>query len=121
MALILIVEDETPLLVLAESVIQSAGHQTLSAGSYDSAVALFENGERPDLAFLDRNLGKGLTGLDIARTARKYHPEMRVLYTFAGVVTDGLQAMFVDGAEFLQKPYTDGQLSEAINKLLLDK
>ena len=118
MALILIVEDETPLLVLAESVIQSAGHQTLSAGSYDSAVALFENGERPDLAFIDRNLGKGLTGIDLARTARQYNPNMHVLYTFAGVVTDGLQAMFVEGSEFLPKPYTDEQLSEAINNLL---
>ena len=118
MALVLVVEDETPLLILAESVIQSAGHQTLSAGSYDSAIALFEQGERPDLAFIDRNLGKGLTGIDVARAARQYHPSIRVLYTFAGVVTDGLQAMFVEGSEFLPKPYTDEQLSDAISKLL---
>jgi CheY-like chemotaxis protein len=118
MALVLIVEDETPLLVMAERVIQSAGHQTLSAGSYDSAMALFEQGERPDLAFIDRNLGKGLTGIDIARAARQYHPNIHVLYTFAGVVTDGLRAMFVEGSEFLPKPYTDEQLSDAVNKLL---
>jgi CheY-like chemotaxis protein len=118
MALVLIVEDETPLLVLAESVIQSAGHQTLSAGSYDGAIALFEQGERPDLAFIDRNLGKGLTGIDISRAARQYNPNIHVLYTFAGVVTDGLRAMFVEGAEFLPKPYTDEQLADAINKLL---
>lgn len=118
MALILIVEDETPLLVLAESVIQSAGHQTLSAGNYDGAAALLESGERPDLVFIDRNLGKGLTGIDLARTARQYLPEVGVLYTFAGVVTDGLQAMFVEGAEFLPKPYTDEQLAAAIDGLL---
>ena len=32
MALVLVVEDETPLLVLAESVIQSAGHQNSLGG-----------------------------------------------------------------------------------------
>jgi CheY-like chemotaxis protein len=118
MVLVLIVEDGAPLLVLAESIIQSAGHQTLSAASYDGAVALFEQGERPDLAFIDRNLGEGLTGIDVSRKAREYNPEIQVLYTTGDVVTDGFEAMFVDGAEFLQKPYTDEQLTDAINKLL---
>jgi hypothetical protein len=30
-----------------------------------------DDGDRPDLAFLDHNVGKGLTGIDIAREARK--------------------------------------------------
>lgn len=118
MALVLIVEDDAQVLVLAESILKSAGYETISADSYPAADALFDQGMRPDVAFVDHNLGEGLTGLDVARTARTHHPEMGVLYTSDDqVITDGLRAMFVDGGEFLAKPYTPEQLVEAINKL----
>lgn len=119
MAVVLIVEDDAQVLVLAESILKDAGHETISADSYPAANALFDQGTRPDVAFVDHNLGEGLTGLDVARSARTYHPDIGVLYTSDDpVITDGLRAMFVDGGEFLAKPYTPEQLVKAINKLV---
>lgn len=87
-------------------------------GSSPAANAPFDQSARPDVAFVDHNLGRGLTGLDVARTGRSYNPGIGVLYTSDDqVITGGLRAMFVDGGEFLVKPYTTEQLVEAIKKL----
>lgn len=81
MACIMIVEDERQVLVLAESILKDAGHETLSAANHDGAAALLEVGERPDLLFVDHNLGEGLSGIDTAREARRQHSNIHVLYT----------------------------------------
>jgi CheY-like chemotaxis protein len=66
MAVVLIVEDEVPLRVLAESIIQERGHTTLSASTVEQALALFEGDQtvelkpgirgpiRPDVRFTPR-------------------------------------------------------------------
>jgi hypothetical protein len=37
-----------------------------------------------------------------------------VLYTTGQTVTDGMKALFVEGAKLLEKPYTVDQLSTAL-------
>ena len=56
MAVILLVEDEDQVRVLAESFLQTAGHTTLSAGSIEQALALLSSPESIDLLFIDLNL-----------------------------------------------------------------
>jgi CheY-like chemotaxis protein len=118
MALILVVEDEPQVLVLAEEMLKEAGHETLSASNYQGADALLADGHLPDLLFVDHNLGKGPSGIDLARTARKYRPDMAVIYTSGDLLTDGVKALFVEGAEFLAKPYTPEDLRSSVARLL---
>ena len=73
-AVILLVEDEDQVRVLAESFLQTAGHTTLSAGSIEQALALLSSPEPIDLLFIDLNLkGESEAGLSLAgrATARK--------------------------------------------------
>jgi DNA-binding NtrC family response regulator len=49
-----------------------------------------------------------------AKQARERHPDLNVLYTTGQTVTDGMKALFVEGAKFLEKPYTVDQLSSAL-------
>jgi CheY-like chemotaxis protein len=44
MALLLVVEDEPQVLVLAEAVLKDAGHDVITATNYDGAVALLAPG-----------------------------------------------------------------------------
>jgi CheY-like chemotaxis protein len=44
MALLLVVEDEPQVLVLAEAVLKDAGHDVVTATNYDGAVALLAPG-----------------------------------------------------------------------------
>ncbi len=111
MAQLLIVEDETQVLVLAESYLQEQGHRTLSASTTAEALAIIEGGETIDILFTDIGLKGDLeAGLELARQATKRRPGLKVLYTTGQTVTDGMKALFVDGAAMLEKPYTVDQL-----------
>jgi two-component system alkaline phosphatase synthesis response regulator PhoP len=66
-ALLLVVEDEPQVLVLAEAVLKDAGHEVITATNYEGAVALLAQGNRPDAALIDHNLGEGLSGIDVAK------------------------------------------------------
>jgi CheY-like chemotaxis protein len=47
MAVVLIVEDEEQVRVLAEAIVQELGHETLTAGTAEQALAVIQ--ERPDV------------------------------------------------------------------------
>jgi hypothetical protein len=53
-------------------------------------------------------------GLEVAKQAREHRPDLKVLYTTGQTVTDGMKALFVEGAKLLEKPYTVDQLSTAL-------
>lgn len=116
---ILIVEDEDQVRVLAESILQEAGHQTLSASTADQALAVLEAGEEIDLIFTDVGLQSDLhAGLMLAHQCVEKIPNMPVLYTTGQGLTDGMRAMFVERFGFLAKPYTSEQLLTTVENLL---
>jgi len=111
MAVVLVVEDEDQVRVLAESYLQEHGHQTRSASTVPEALALLDSGEPVDVLFTDIGLkGDIHAGLELAKEAREQRPDLKVLYTTGQGVTDGMRALFVDGFAFLAKPYTVAQL-----------
>ena len=65
MATILLVEDEPPLLVLAEFVLQDAGYETVSAATLAEAQAMIHSDKNIDLVFTD------ITLLDAQQGGRK--------------------------------------------------
>ena len=115
MAVILIVEDEEQVRVLAESFLQVEGNKTLSAATIEQALVLIE-GEKPvDLLFTDLKIQDDLEGgLKLARKAVEARPKLKVLYTSGQAVTDGMTALFVEKSAFLPKPYTVEQLATTL-------
>jgi len=124
MAIVLVVDDQEQVRVLAESVLQELGHQTLSAAKVDQALALVRAEPSIKLLFTDINLSDdaeaGLVhpGLELAQQALRLRPELRVLYTTGTSVTDGMKALFVEGSEFLAKPYDINQLSAKVAEMV---
>ena len=111
MTVVLIVEDDEQVRVLAESYLQEQGHQTVSAATADEALAALDATEHVDLLFTDIGLhGDIHAGLELAKRAVARRPELKVLYTTGQGVTDGLAALFVKGSAVLPKPYTVDQL-----------
>ena len=116
-ALVLVVEDEPTVLALAVSIIEELGYATLSAANAREALALLEHGASPTQLFTDIQLPNGpgaLDGLGLARRMAELCPGLKVTYTSGGAQTDGMTALFVEGAIFLPKPYTREQLIEAL-------
>jgi DNA-binding NtrC family response regulator len=120
MAVVLIVEDEEQVRVMAESVLLEAGHTVIAATGTEGATALLGAEQHIDVLFVDLKLGNDLeAGLKFATEAKAARPQVAVLYTTgAGVPNDGMKAMFVEPFIFLPKPYTFEQLTESVAYLL---
>jgi CheY-like chemotaxis protein len=119
MAVILIVEDDVFILSVAEMMIEDWGHHILSACDVAGALLLLRSPQLIDVLFTDIYLQASvLGGCEIAHEAIKLRPRLAVLYTTGNVVTDKMKALFVEGARFLQKPYTEHQLHESVDSLL---
>jgi CheY-like chemotaxis protein len=119
MAVILIVEDDTFLRDDAEMMIQGWGNDTLSAGDVDEALSLLRSPRQIDALFTDIYLKKAVHGgYELAQQAIKLRLNLRVLYTTGNTINDKMKALFVEGAHFLQKPYTQNQLQNSVEKLL---
>ena len=107
MAVVLIIEDEEQVRVLAEAIIAELGHETLTAATAEQALALVR--ERPDidLLFTDIGLQQDLeAGLQLAKDISAQKPKLPVLYTTGQGVTDGMRALVAKPFGFLPKPYT---------------
>jgi len=119
MPTILIVEDEAPLLILAESVVQNAGYKTLTAATRTEAQSIVQSDAQIDLLFTDLGLGdQPEAGLELGRSSAEARPALPILYTSARALTDGMRSLFIEKSDFLPKPYTDDQMIEAIKRLL---
>lgn len=113
MPAVLIVEDEEPLRVLAQSILDEHGLTTLTAANATEALAILGTADKIEILFTDIQLG-GDSGIDLAQQARTMVPDLAVLYTTGAGVTDGTRALFVENSGFLPKPYTVEQLVQAI-------
>jgi CheY-like chemotaxis protein len=119
MARVVVVEDETQVLMLAQSILQSAGHDTLSAGTVAEAQSIINSDEKFDLVVTDIQLGAHPEGgFTIGRLVAKTRPGTPVLYTSGRAATDGMESLFVQPSAFLPKPYIGEQLTEAVSNLL---
>jgi DNA-binding NtrC family response regulator len=118
-AIVLVVEDEAQVLVFAESYLADQGHQTLSASTVAEAQAIIDSDADIDLLFTDIGLGTDdpQGGLELATEAVAARPGLKVLYTTGQTVTDGMRALFVEGAAVLEKPYAVDELSAALSQL----
>lgn len=118
--MVLIVEDEVVLLLLAMSVLQDAGYDTVSASTVADAVAIIEDPEQKlDLLFTDLGLADQTDGgLAVAQTMAKTRPGLPVVYTTGQRITEEILQQFVAPSKFIPKPYTNEQLVSTAAELL---
>lgn len=119
MAVILTVEDDALIRDDAEMMIHDWGHDILAASDVDEALSLLRAPQQIDALFTDVYLKTAvLGGYELARQAVNLRLKLRVLYTTGNTINDKIRTMFVEGAHFLQKPYTQTQLRNSIDALL---
>jgi len=119
MAVILIVDDEVFIRGVTEIMVQDLGHKTLVASDPVEALAHLESATPIDGLFTDIRLkSSALGGFELARQAMALRPELRILYTTGSSLTDKMRTLFVEGAHFMQKPYSPAQLNDSMKELL---
>jgi DNA-binding NtrC family response regulator len=119
MAIILVVEDEVFIRQAAEWAIEDLGHTPLLAEDLASALAHLSAPQPIDMLFVDIRLNALPSGgYDVANQALGLRPGLRVLYTSGKPLTAEMSDQFVDGGQFIQKPYSPEQLEISVGKLL---
>ncbi|MEP7004457.1 MAG: response regulator, partial [Sphingomonas bacterium] len=116
---ILVVEDDDDVRTYSVECLRELGYRVLEAHDGPSALRLLERQETPiDLLFTDVVM-PGMTGSELAETARMLQPDLRVLYTSGYTRNAIVHGGRLDpGVEVIVKPFTFEALSRKIRDML---
>jgi PAS domain S-box-containing protein len=112
---ILVVDDESAVLAVISRILRGNGYLTVEAGGYAEAVAAAA-AQQVDLLLTDSAL-PGSSGEEVAAEVRALRPGVRVLRMSGYAPGRGTFAP-VDGADFVQKPFTKEALLEKVAAVL---
>src|SRR5690242_3733246 len=111
---ILVVEDNTALLALVQTILKEAGFTVLIAANADDAAGFARHPSTIDLLLSDVMMPDG-TGPDLALKLKRSWPEMRVIL-MAGY--PGGEILVLNyGWHFIRKPFVPVQLVAMINEV----
>jgi CheY-like chemotaxis protein len=116
---ILVVDDETEVLNIAEAFLTTSGYRVLLASSTAEALRWLSGPEPISLLFTDVVLGAGETGPKLALEAVQKRAGLPVLYT-SGFAHGSLSVADVRQVQFLAKPYQREALVERVKTLLAE-
>ncbi len=111
---ILVVEDDHGVREMVVELISSLGYETVEASDGESALGILRSTPGIDLLFTDVVLPCGMSGVEVAARARRWRPDLKVLFTtgynksVAGGAGPGA------GAEVIDKPYRKAALARKI-------
>lgn len=113
---VIVVDDERFVLNAEESAIKRVlpDSEVYAFLKYKDALAFAEE-NRIDIAFLDINI-KGVTGLQIAETLKKYNEKINIIFC-TGYSEYSLEAHDLFCSAYLMKPITDEKLKKALDNL----
>jgi PAS domain S-box-containing protein len=113
---ILLVEDEDEVRDAVRRQLESLGHRVVMATAAAEALLLLQSAGGPDLLVTDVVLGTGISGIDLALTARTSRPGLPVIFMSGFTAPpEAQQRIRETGAPFLSKPATIAQLEAAVN------
>jgi PAS domain S-box-containing protein len=119
--LVLLVEDESAVLQLGRTMLETLGYRVVTANSPSEALRYAgDHSAEIDLLITDVVMPQ-MNGRDLAQQLLRLRPGLRTLFT-SGYTTDIVaeHGVLEDGARFLQKPFSLGALARAVRKILDD-
>lgn len=116
---ILVVDDETIVLSLAQSMLSRYGYTAITAHSGDEALHFFEvwPDQQVDIAVLDIVMPM-MDGFELAERLHAIRPVLPVLYMSAYSARAELRPEHTRGVPFLAKPFTSVSLIRKIREML---
>jgi two-component system, response regulator PdtaR len=113
---VLVVEDEPLLRILAVEVVEQAGFTAVEARDADEAVVLLESRTDITLLFTDINMPGSMDGLKLAHAVRDRWPPIKIL------VVSGKQRLqstdLPSNSCFVEKPYLASALVEELRSMV---
>ena len=114
---ILVVDDSSELREVVQRNLTSEGYRVLVAAGVREAISLLET-QPVDLVITDLKMPKS-SGLDLVRHVRENLKNSEVMMiTGHPSIQSAVTAVRTGAEEYLTKPFTDAELSEAVKKIL---
>ncbi len=110
---ILIVEDEALLAMDLEAMVEDTGHTVIAEASSLPDVARLDDTLDPDIAFVDVQLAKGSSGLDVARLIGMRWPGTIIVFVTANPLK--LPPDFAGAHGVIAKPFSRNGLVSAMH------
>ena len=114
-ATVLLVEDEAPVRRLAERALRRRGFAVRATDSAEAALALLEDGTRPDLLVSDVMM-PGMDGPALLALLRRRWPDLPAILVSGYAAQDARRALAEEEAIFLAKPYSLAALTDAVSQ-----
>jgi CheY-like chemotaxis protein len=107
----LIVDDEPAVRALATDILSDAGFHTIAAADANQELhVLTHDMNSIDVLFTDVRMPGAMSGLELARVAKRNWPALRV------IVTSGYFAGDFPSADFLRKPWSASELVSRVEQ-----
>jgi two-component system, response regulator PdtaR len=113
---ILIVEDEAIIRMVAVQILEEAGFATLEANSADVALRILEVRADVRAVFTDINMPGTIDGLRLAHAVRGRWPPIHLILT-SGLMSPRREDLPA-GGRFIRKPYEAAHIVAMIHELL---
>jgi two-component system cell cycle sensor histidine kinase/response regulator CckA len=115
---VLLVEDEAPLLKLAERALRRAGFDVLSAASAEDALDLLDKGGPKPMALVSDVVMPGMDGLALASRLRERDPDLPVLLVSGYAEVALGRDLEAERLKLLPKPYGLADLVAELRSIL---
>ena len=115
---VLLVEDDSSVRLLIADVLRELGYDCIEASDAHSALPVLESDEHLDLMISDVGL-PGLNGRQLAESARKHRPGLKVLFvTGYADQAAGPKPFLEPGMEMVTKPFLPDALASKIHQMI---
>lgn len=114
-AIVLVVEDEPILRMLAVDVVEEVGFEAIEASNANEAVAILEARHDIRMVFTDVDMPGGMSGLKLAAAIRDRWPPIEVIVTSDKPIPSGLD--LPARVMFIPKPFDMKHLHDALRRL----
>jgi signal transduction histidine kinase len=115
---ILVVDDNENILEVTSAMLTTYGYQVFCARSGAEALRMIESGPEFEILFSDIVMQDGMSGVELAREAKRLRPSIRILLT-SGYARDVLERRnAVDEFPIIDKPFQFSDLAQRLRAIL---
>jgi CheY-like chemotaxis protein len=113
--IILVVEDEPILRMMAVDLVEEAGFEAVTAADAEEAISILSSRGDIQIVFTDIDMPRGIDGLRLAALIRDRWPPIEIIITSGKVKPE--DAALPGGSLFIPKPYRHAALVDEFRRV----
>ena len=113
---VLVVEDDELIRMVAVDLVESAGYQAHEAPNADKAVQILKTKDDIDLVFTDVQMPGRMDGIRLSHYIRDRWPPVKIIVASGSDHVE--ESMLPDGSRFFPKPYNCQAIIEEMARML---